>query len=121
MILQDVQAKLEQIDPEVHYGSAAKFDREKAWDYTVFSRRVMNSNKSKTGYADVFEVCLVREMFIPDGLAEQVIDALTGDGGIPGMRVSDSEFKYDYAVKPDTADTVEMLVLEFVKPRKRNV
>lgn len=116
MILDDIQSKLLEIDKCVFYGTAERLDRNSPWDYIVFSRRVMRQNSAKTGYADVFEVAIVREEFIPDGLPEKVIETVTS---IRGVRLSDREGIYDYAVKPNTTDTVEMLVLEFVRPRKR--
>lgn len=118
MILNDIQSKLLEIDPNVFYGTAAKLDKEKPWDYIVFSRRVMRQNQAKTGYADSFEVAVVREEFVPDGLPERVIEALTS---IKGVRLSDRDILYDYKVKPNTSDTVEMIAMEFVKPRKRDV
>ncbi|MBX9032669.1 hypothetical protein [Gordonibacter massiliensis (ex Traore et al. 2017)] len=116
MILDDIQEKLLEIDPNVFYGTAEKLDRKKPWDYIVFSRRAMRPNSAKTGYADAFEVAIVREEFVPDGLPEKVIEAVTS---IKGVRLADVNGVYDYVVKPNTSDTVEVLALEFVRPRKR--
>lgn len=118
MILDEIMAKLEEVDPDVFYGSASRFDRSKPWDYIVFSRMAMRPNSRRTGYADVFEVAIVREGFIPDGLAELLI---SGMEEIRGVRVLEEDFRYDYAVKPGTSDTVEMLVLRFARARKRDV
>ena len=116
MILDDIQEKLLEKDPNVFYGTAEKLDRKKPWDYIVFSRRVMRPNSTKSGYTDMFEVAIVREEYVPEGLPEKIIEALTS---IKGVRMSERDGLYDYAVKPNTSDTVEMLVLEFVRPRKR--
>lgn len=117
MILNDIQSKLLEIDKKVFYGTAAKLGPADTWDYIVFSRRIMRPNASKTGFADVFEVAVVREEFVPDGLPEQVIESLTS---LKGVKLSDRDIRYDYTVKPKTSDTVEMVVIEFVRPRKRD-
>lgn len=118
MILDEIKSKLLEIDNEVLYGSYAKLDRTEPWDYIVFMRGKMRRNKSDTCYVDTYKVVIVREEYVPDGLAEQVIEALKS---IPGVRASDSDFWYDYVIKPNTSDTVEMLVLEFTKTRKIDV
>lgn len=116
MILNDIKEKLAEIDPNTFYAAAPKRKLQDAWDYIIFRRGKLRKSTNGTGYADVYEVSIIREEFIPDGLAEEVIKAMKS---IPGMREASTDGEFDYLVKPDSDDVVEMLVLEFVKPRKR--
>ena len=59
---------------------------------------------------------IVREEFVPEGLDEQVIEAMES---IPGIRLSKSDCIYEYAEKPNTNVIVEMLSLEFTRSRRR--
>lgn len=116
MILDDIKSKLSEVDPNVHYANVPISKLNEPWDYLVFSRRGMRRSANRTGWVDVYEVSIIREEYIPDGLPEQVIDAVTS---IPGMRSAEQEFDYDYANKPESDDVVEILNLYFTKPRKR--
>lgn len=116
MILDEISKKLADVDPNVHYANVPRSLRDEPWDYIAFSRRGMRRTASRTGWVDVFEVAIVREEFIPDGLPERVIAAMNS---IPGMRCADQQFDYDYATKPESDDVVEMLTIEFVRPRRR--
>ena len=118
MILEEIEAKLKEIDPEVHYGMVT-YDEEtaktKPWNYIVFNRKTMKSNTNKTGYSDHFEVAIVRENYIDDGLCEQVIDKMEE---IAGMRLANTDCQYNYTMKPSTNKVVELLTIEFVRARK---
>lgn len=117
MILNDVKNALESVDSNVYYGMAGSLKENDLWDYVVFSRKTLIAPSNKTSYTDKFRVAIVREEFIPDETVYQVIDAMLG---IDGMRLSGSEFVYEYAKKPNTSTVIELLVLEFVKPKKRS-
>ena len=118
MILEDIEAKLKEVDSEVHYG-LVNYDEETAkkimWNYIVFSRKSMSSSDSKKGYSDRFQVAIVRENYIPDGLCEQVIDKMCE---INGMRLANTDCQYTYTKKPNTNTVVELLTIEFVRARK---
>lgn len=116
MILDDITKKLEQIDPIVFYGAVHSTVKETKWNYIVFNRTVMKPSGNKTGYTDGYSVHIVRENFIPDGLAEEVIEKMLE---IAGMCESGNDMQYQYIVKPSTDDVVEMLSIDFVKPRKK--
>ena len=116
MILDDITKKLEQIDPIVYYGAVHSEVKETKWNYIVFNRTVMKPSANKSGYTDGYSVHIVRENFIPDGLAEEVIEKMLE---IAGMRESGSDMQYQYIVKPNSDDVVEMLSINFVKPRKK--
>ena len=119
MILEDIKDKLLEIDDSVYYGMVHSEKKETLWNYIVFNRTTMKASNNKTGYTDGFIVHIVREEWIPDGLAEDVIEKLTGKDGIDGMRLGSVEMKYTYVPKGNTDTVVEMLSIEFVKPRKK--
>lgn len=116
MILNEIKEKLEEIDPNVFYGAVDKKMQDEVWDYIVFNRTVLRTNKTKTGYSDVYTVHIVREEWIPEGLAEEVVEKMTE---ISGMTVSGTDSEYTYMVKPKTDAVVEMLSIDFVKSRKK--
>lgn len=116
MILNDITKKLEEIDPIVFYGAVNSSVKETEWNYIVFNRTVMKPSANKNGYADGYSVHIIREEFIPDGLAEEVIAKMRE---IDGMRESGNDAQYQYIVKPNTDDVVEMLSIDFVKVRKK--
>ena len=116
MILNDIKEKLEQIDPIVFYGVVDITMKDTLWNYIVFNRTVMKPSASKKGYTDGYSVHIIRENFIPDGLAEEVIEKMLE---IAGMRESGSDMQYQYIVKPNTDDVVEMISIDFVNPRKK--
>lgn len=115
MILNDIKNKLEEIDEHVYYGAVDTEMRSYAWNYIVFDRVRMASSVNKTGYSDYFDVHIVRENFIEDGLAEQIIEKMLE---INGMRGASADSVYEYVVKPNTNTVVEMLTLHFVRARK---
>jgi hypothetical protein len=118
LILEDIETKLKEIDPEVHYGMVT-YDEDEAknkdWNYIVFSRKVMRSSDNKKSYSDVFQVAIVRENYIADGLCEQVIDKMCE---IAGMRLASTDCEYTYVKKPNTQKVVELLTIEFIRARK---
>lgn len=115
-ILNDIRDALAEVDGSVYYGSAALHPKDARWDYTVFARRAMRPTGGKTGYTDLVDVSIVREEYVPDGLAERVVDAVTA---VPGVRLAGQDHVYDYMVKPGTTVTVEALTLTFSWSRKR--
>ena len=116
MILNDIKTKLEEIDENVFYGMADDSMKETFWNYIVFNRTVMKHSQNRTGSSDYYAVHIIRENFIPEGLAHEVIAKMQE---IDGMKVSLADAQYSYVQKPNTNIVVEMLSLEFVKPCKR--
>lgn len=116
MILDDIKNALETVDPLVFYGKASGVSDGDLWNYIVFSRNSLNTTGGGTGIANSYHVAIVRENFIPEETVRDVIDAMCG---LAGMRLTGSEFSYQYAAKPKTNTIVELLVMEFAKPRKR--
>lgn len=115
MILDDIKAKLQEIDPHVYYGAVDPTNEFSLWNYTIFSRDRMNTNDNKTSHTYYYTVAIIRENFIPEGLAEQVIEKMCE---IPGMRFAPSDHPFDYMVKPSTSAIIELLRLTFYKPKK---
>ena len=116
MILETIKNKLREVDDSVYYGMVHSEKKETLWNYIVFNRTSMKSSASKTGYTDGYIVHIVREEWIPEGLAEEVINKMLE---IDGMKLSATDSQYDYVPKPNTDSVVEMLSIEFVKPRKK--
>lgn len=115
MILDDIKTKLEEIDPVVFYGMVDEKVRETVWDYTVFNRTHFRSTGNKTGFADGYDVNIVRENFVPEGVDLQYIEKMQE---INGMKLASSDGEYSYVMKPNTNIVVEILTLHFVRARK---
>lgn len=115
MILNDIKEKLEEIDENVFYGAVDNRMKETLWNYTVFNRVKLSPSQNKTGYTAEYAVHIVRENFIPEGLEEEVIEALKA---IKGVRVNSEGGSYDYVTKPSTNTVVEMFSINFYIPRK---
>lgn len=116
MILEEIQQALTKIDDNTYYGTAAQHPKSSPWDYLVFSRDILSRKANRSGYSDVINVSIVREEFIPEGLEEEVIDAMEA---IAGVRMQEGNHEYFYSVKPGTQLTVEMVLLKFTHSRKR--
>lgn len=115
MILNEIKEKLLEIDPNVYYGMVDRAIRESKWDYIVFDRRRIKPSENKLSHSCYYSVHIVRENFVPEGLEKEVIDKMCE---IPGMRLAGSDLSFEYASKPNTNETVEMLSIEFVKAIK---
>jgi hypothetical protein len=116
LILDDISTALKTIDERVYYGAV---DRDKitdatTWDYIVFGRESLKPQQN-TGYTEAFRVVVVRENYVPDGLAERVIEAMRA---VNGFRPS-GDVEYIYDRKGNTNIIVEMAVLEFSRPKKQ--
>lgn len=105
-----------EVDESVYYGMVHSEKKETLWNYIVFNRTSMKSNTNKTGYTDGFVVHIVREEWIPEGQAEEVIKKMLE---IEGMRLAGTDMQYSYVPKPNTDIVIEMLSIEFVRPRKK--
>jgi hypothetical protein len=114
LFLADIEAKLQEIDPNVDYGLVNTNRKETAWNYIVFNRTGVRYSGNKTAASDTFDVHIIRENYIPDGVETQVVDKLCE---LPGVRVS-GEAVFNYTQKPNTNIVVEMLTIPFVRARK---
>ena len=118
MILRDIEEKLQEIDPNVFYGMVDPKMKETQWDYIVFNRSVIKHNPNKTSDTDYFDVHIIRENYIPDGIEAEVIEKLTA---IHGVRLAGVDSAFQYVQKPNTNIVVEMLTISFMRARKSNV
>lgn len=114
MFLTDIEAKLQEIDPNVDYGLVNKNRKETAWNYIVFNRTGVKYSTQKTGASDTFDVHIIRENYIPEGVDTEVVTKLCE---LPGVRVS-GDAQFNYTQKPNTDIVVEMLTISFVRARK---
>lgn len=115
-MLSDIQTALESLGLPVYYGAAGTLSGEDVWDYIVFYRRTLSPSTSKTGLAQVYEVAIVCEEYVPDEKVFGVIDAMTA---LPGVRFSDTGGDFQYTTKPNTEQVIEILTLDFTRPMKR--
>lgn len=115
MILTDIEEKLHEIDDFVYYGMADDSRKETAWNYTVFNRSTIKRNANKTSASDYFDVHIIRENYVPDGMDEVVIEKLCS---LAGVRLSGEDCSFAYVQKPSTNIVVEMLTIHFVRARK---
>lgn len=115
MILNDINERLLEIDPNVFYGTVDESMRETVWDYIVFNRTIIKRNGNKTSASDYFDVHIVRENHVPDGMDDEVIDKLSG---LAGVRLSGENCSFAYVQKPNTNTVVEMLTIHFLRARK---
>lgn len=110
-----IKSALEKIGKPVYYGRAEQLNGGDIWDYIVFARSTLASTGNKKGLADTYSVFIVQEEYIEDGFAEKVIEAMQT---IPGVRLADGNMPYEYTTKPNADVLLEILELDFVKPRK---
>lgn len=115
MILYDIEEKLKEIDPNVYYGIVDGSQRETVWNYIVFNRTKIKRGANKASASDCFDVHIVRENYIPEGLEEQVVAKICE---LPGVRLlaDDSQFVQDR--KPNTNTVIEILTISFLRARK---
>lgn len=118
MILREIEAKLQELDPNVYYGAAWKHKADAIWDYIVFNRRVVKHSTNKTSDSDYFDVTIVRENYIPEGFDTEVIKKVCE---LPGVRLAGNDSVFDYGQKPNTTTVIETLTISFVRARKANV
>lgn len=120
MILDDIKSKLQEIDEKVFYGMAdfSEIERTNDWNYIVFMRKTLSASPNKTGYSDHFTVAIIREDFIPEGLDIAVVEKMCE---ISGMKLASPDCPYNYTQKQNTNTVVEVLTMEFVKARKREM
>ena len=115
MILSDIEAKLREIDPNVYYGMVDESENITVWDYIVFNRSTISHNANQTSATDRFDVHIIRENYVPDGMDIVVLEKLCS---IEGVRKANADCTFNYVQKPNTNIIVEMLTIPFVRARK---
>lgn len=115
MLLTDIEAALQEIDPRVYYGMVDETVKDIVWNYTVFNRTAIKHSSNRTSASDYFDVHIIRENYIPEGIDTEIIDKLCE---LPGVRLSGSDSEFNYVQKPNTNIVVEMLTIHFLRARK---
>lgn len=114
-MLSKIKTALETVDPKVYYGRVT--EENKVFNYIVFGReKLQKSGQSKIDFKDRYFVAIVREDYIPEGLEFEVIDAMQA---IPGMRLADQDYDYNYVSIRNSNAVAEILKITFVKSKKR--
>lgn len=116
MILSDIEEKLQKLDDRVCYGIIDNTVKQSpVWDCIVFGRSNIKYSSNKTSASDYFDVLIIRENYIPEGLDTEIIEALTS---LDGVKLAGDTANFDYIQKPNTDTVVEMLTISFVRARK---
>ena len=121
MILEDIERVLKEFDPIVFYGMAQDADpitKEPItiWNYIVFNRVNIRHTENKNSAGDYFDVHIIRENYVPEGIDDEIIKKLCA---LAGVKLADTDCTFDYVQKPNTDIVVEMLTIHFVRARKR--
>lgn len=112
-----IKEKLLEIDTNLHYGIVSDNVEIQDWNYFVFGQeRIKKGGTSQTDLQGYWYVTIVRENFIPDEVVFDVIEKVTD---IPGVRLADGDFEYEYIQKGSTNIIVEILEIRFTKTKKR--
>lgn len=119
MFLEDIEAVLQELDPNVFYGMVEddKVKKMAVWNYTVFNRTTINYSTNRTSTSDYFDVNIIRENYVPEGLDTEVIARLTA---LSGVRLAGNA-TLNYLRKPNTNIVMEILTIPFTRVRKSNV
>lgn len=102
---------------EVLYGTAHTHKEPIPWNYIVFNKeKLKKGGTSNTDLTYYWNVAIVHEEYIPEGLEEAVINKITE---IKGLRLADGDMPIEYLTKGDSNMVVELLQISFVKTKKR--
>lgn len=115
MILEDIERVLKEFDPNVYYGMVSESRAETKWDYIVFNRTNIKPSVNKTSSTDYFDVHIIRENYVPEGIDTEIIKKLCA---LEGVRLGGTDCTFDYVQKPNTDIVVEMLTIPFMRARK---
>ena len=115
MILDLIEQALSTVDLNVTFGIADPKDIDAPWNYIVYFRTKLRPNENKNSLTDYFTVAVVRENYVPDDVAYDIIDAMLK---IPGMRLASDDMEYDYLKKDDDI-RIEVMTLSFCRAKKR--
>lgn len=109
--LDAIKEKLEgTFDLPVYYGMAANHPRTAPWNYIVFSRNRLRRDENRTSYVQGYSVAIVRENYLYDFDALDVIAAMES---LPGIRLVNGDVEFVYDLHNTTV--VEMCILRFAR------
>lgn len=102
---------------EILYGTAHTHEASKSWNYIVFNKeKIKKGGTSNTDLTYYWNVAIVHEEYIPEGLEEAIIDKILE---IKGLRLADGDMPIDYLTKGESNMVIELLRISFVKTKKR--
>lgn len=96
----------------IYYGVCT--EKLKDWNYIVFNRS-KTGRRENASYNEYYDVNIVCEDYIPDGMVMDIISAIREE---TMMRLADNDIEYNYVRKPNTEVAVEICTIHFVKARK---
>ena len=99
----------------MYYGMVDENIKNTNWDYIVFNRTTIKHSTNKTSGSDYFDVHIIRENYIPEGIDTEIVTKLCE---LPGVRLSGADSTFNYTQKPGTNIVVEMLTIKFLRARK---
>lgn len=115
--LQDMVKAAQALGLPVYYGSAWAVPKNAKWDYIVIQRTRCAPRAGNTSCTQKYDVAVVREESVPETSLEELYDAMDA---VPGLKPDPNEdVTFEYGVKPGTRITVELMVVPFIRPRKR--
>lgn len=119
--ISDALKKLQEEKPEIFgtnatYGRVTNQEVPEIWNYIVYNRRdTKKSGSSNCDYTEYFEIHLVHEDFVPENAVYELIQTLTQ---IKGLKQSNDDIAYDYAIKNGSNVVVEMATVTFLRAVK---
>lgn len=114
-MLEKIKEILESFNMPNYYGLSTH-NKNKDWNYFVFNRSsIGKSGTSKRDFKFNYQIHIIMEEYIPEGFGLEVIKAIE-DG--TKLKLADKDHVFNYMVKPNTEMVVEMLTLEFTRPKK---
>ena len=115
-LLDEIEKKLKEINPNTRYAKIYDFDDLKDYNFFVFGKKNLSKTADGKSLQNGYFVIIVNENYIEDGTVLSVIDKLEE---IPGLRLAAGEFNYEYLRKGKTDFVVETLMLEFSRTMRR--
>ena len=114
-ILQGIQSTLNEFGYPVYYGRSFARPNDN-WDYFVFNRYyIEKSGKSFCDFNYHYQVHIIMENYIQEGIEQQVIKAIQEK---VGLKLVANSMQFNYVTKNGTDLVVEMLTIEFTKAVK---
>lgn len=98
------------------YGRVTNQEAPEIWNYIVYNRKdTKKTGSSNCDYTEYFEIHLVHEDFVPENAVYELIQTLTQ---IKGLKQSNDDIAYDYAIKNGSNVVVEMATVTFCRAVK---
>lgn len=113
-VLEKIEQCLSQFNMPVYYGRSFASSND-LWNYIVFNRQSINkSGTNRCDYNYYYQVHIINENYIDEGIELQIIQALQDEVKIKFT----GESQFNYVTKGNTDVVVEMLTLTFTMTSK---